>query len=671
MIINAVMPNHLNAERSSYLKQHANQAVEWMTWSQAALEKAQLEQKPILISIGYSACHWCQTMSRENFEDSYIASLMNRHFICILVDREERPDLDQVYMEAVRMFDQSAGWPLHVFCLPSGEPFWGGTFFPKEDTGQGIAPWPQVLIRISEHYRNHRDELVENSGNVIKNLIHANHTDSTSLDSWSPQFLIEATHKLCALHDDEFGGFTQSPKFPPSMKIDFLLAISESQYARKNKKFSTKVMSCVKRTLDSMAKGGIFDHIEGGFFRYSIDSNWSFPHFEKMLLENSLLVSTYSRAYRKFKNPLYRKVVQKSIHWILTEMGDETTGFASSVYSESEEQEGKYYLWSQEELNEILGNLEAGRMMEQLEPINGAGKPLYLPRLNQDEQWNEFMEKNVLSQLQAFRSKRHAPTIDHKRVASLNALVIKALIDSAIALQEKSLLEKACTMADWMKKTYYNQDLIHSILYPQGADDFKKTEPVLDDFAYWAESLLQLACYSEIVRVQSSKQFVEDAESIVEQCSRFFSDEQKAGYFFSASNSKSPPPVRKKFWYDHSSPSGNSSLLRVFSLLHQHTKKEKWKIEYLQARAGYSNIVKKDPEGMAHALTSISETTIGIPTLFVSESALPEAFQKLGDTPHRPILLDLSENEDAFILELGDTRYEMNSISEAFETLFG
>ena len=389
-----------------------------------------------------------------------------------------------------------------------------------------------------------------------------------------------------------------------------------------------------------------------------------------MLLENSLLVSTYSRAYRKLKNPLYRKVVQKSIYWILTEMGDETIGFASSVYSESEEQEGKFYLWTQEELNEILGNLEAGRMMEQLEPINGAGEPLYLPRLNEDEQWNEFMEKNVLPQLQAFRSKRHAPTIDNKRVASVNALVIKALIDSAIALQEKSLLEKACTMADWMKKTYYNQDLIHSILYPQGADDFKKTEPVLDDFACWAESLLQLASYSEIVRVQSSKQFAEDAESLVEQCCRFFGDEQRAGYFFSASNSKSPPPVRKKFWYDHSSPSGNSSFLRVFSLLYQHTKKEKWKTEYLQARKGYSNIVKKDPEGIAHALTTISETTIGIPTLSVPEVAIAETFQKLGDTPHRPILIDLSENEDAFILELGDTRYEMNSISEAFETLF-
>ena len=152
MITTGIMPNQLKAEKSSYLKQHANQAVDWMTWSHAALEKAQSEQKPILLSIGYSACHWCQTMSRENFEDSYVASLMNRHFICILVDREERPDLDQVYMEAVRMFDQSAGWPLHVFCLPNGEPFWGGTFFPKEDTGQGIAPWPQVLIRISEHY---------------------------------------------------------------------------------------------------------------------------------------------------------------------------------------------------------------------------------------------------------------------------------------------------------------------------------------------------------------------------------------------------------------------------------------------------------------------------------------------------------------------------------------
>ena len=227
------MQNKLNTEKSPYLLQHSNQEIEWMTWSPEALEKASKENKPLLISIGYSACHWCQTMSRQNFEDNYIASLMNRHFVCVLVDREERPDLDQFYMEAIRMFNQSAGWPLHAFCLPNGEPFWGGTFFPKEDIGQGLAPWPQVLIRISEHFRNHPEELIENAQNVMKNLSHGNHAECASADVWKPDLLMDAVDKVCALHDSEFGGFTPAPKFPASMKIDFLLAALESEYAKK------------------------------------------------------------------------------------------------------------------------------------------------------------------------------------------------------------------------------------------------------------------------------------------------------------------------------------------------------------------------------------------------------------------------------------------------------
>ena len=219
------MPNQLSDQSSLYLKQHANQPVEWMPWSQEAFDLSKTLDKPIILSIGYSACHWCHVMSVESFEDSYIASIMNRHFVCIKVDREERPDIDQTYIEAVRMFNQSAGWPLNVFCLPDGKPFCGGTYFPNEDKGQDIVPWPQVLMRIAEHYKREKGELEENANNVVSNLLHANDALSSTDSEWNNELLLSSAKSICDSHDDKEGGFTSAPKFPSPMKIDFLLSI--------------------------------------------------------------------------------------------------------------------------------------------------------------------------------------------------------------------------------------------------------------------------------------------------------------------------------------------------------------------------------------------------------------------------------------------------------------
>ena len=664
------MPNQLHLENSPYLRQHSLQEINWATWSNAALSRAKEEDKPILLSIGYSACHWCQTMSRENFEDSYVASLMNRHFVCILVDREERPDLDQLYMESVRMFNQSAGWPLHAFCLPNGKPFWGGTFFPKEDIGQGIAPWPQVLIRISEHYRTHKEELVENAENVSKNLIHANDADSENKDTWNAKLIVIATEKLCQLHDDKFGGFSSAPKFPASMKVDFLLSVLESQYIRNTKSIQSRINHCVEKTMDQMAMGGIFDHLDGGFFRYSRDENWSVPHFEKMILENSLLVSCFSRAFRKYKKPLYQKVISKTIQWLLDKTGDEKTGFPSSVSSESEGEEGKFYLWTQGELEEILGKDHSVKLIQKLNPIGGADSPLFLPQLSNEEDWDLNFVSNFSPKLELARSNRVPPETDPKRTLGVNAFMIKALCDSAIALKDKSLLEKACCLADWMKKSFLVEESFVPVLYPQNQNDKSNLEPVLDDLAYWAETLLHLACFSEIVRLESAEVFTDDAKFIIKQSELMFSDKVAPGYFHSASNAATPPPIRKKYWYDNSSPSGNSSLMRAFSLLYHHTKQEKWKLKYLEMRAGYPKLAQKNPEGISYALTAITDETIGIPTLSIPVKMLDECLIQLEMNPSRYLSILSNKSDDQCILSIGEKSYRTTSVADLFRILF-
>ena len=664
------MPNKLQTEKSPYLLQHSKQKIEWMTWGPEALEKASQENKPLLISIGYSACHWCQTMSRQNFEDNYISTLMNRHFVCVLVDREERPDLDQFYMEAIRMFNQSAGWPLHAFCLPTGEPFWGGTFFPKEDIGQEIAPWPQVLIRISEHFRTHPEELVENAKNVMKNLLHTNHAEFSSSAAWSPSLLIDAIDKICDLHDEKYGGFTPAPKFPPSMKIDFLVAAMESDYVKQNSIISEKVNRCIVTTLDNMANGGIFDQVEGGFFRYSVDAKWAVPHFEKMMLENSLLLATYARAFRKYRLPQYQRVVQKTLTWLLKNMGSPTKGFATSVSAESENMEGKYYVWTKPELIEILGEKTATLWMEKLELINGGDEPLFHPSLTDDNSLNAQIEKNILPRLELARSSRKPPAVDKKRMASTNAVLIQALINTSIAMKDKALLEKACELADWMNAELLDKQLIYPIAYPGNPKAIQTSELLLDDFVFWAESLLALAAVSEFVRPQSSAKYVADAIASIEQCISLFRDEKVTGFFLSSSGAKAPPPIRKKYWYDNASPSGNSALLRVFSQLHVMTKDKRWKEEYRDARSAYLNIAKKNPEAISYALTAITEESVGIVEVTAPSQARDEIFNILGEYPHRPTLFKFTGQGTTITLQVKEHREEVSSPKALMERLY-
>lgn len=651
------MPNLLAKESSLYLKQHAEQSVQWMPWGDPAFEKARKEDKPILVSIGYASCPWCQAMSRESFADEYVASIMNRHFICIKVDREERPDLDQTYMDAVRQFNQSAGWPLHAFCLPNGQPFWGGTYFPKDDLGQGIVPWPLVLMRISEHYKRAKPELIENARNVLANLEHANHAESSGETEWNNSLLLDATNTVCKKHDDENGGFTQAPKFPSPMKIDFLLAMGETQSVRSNPGQSERVDHCITRTLDSMGRGGLFDQVGGGFFRYSVDEKWQLPHFEKILCDNALLLSTYSRAYRKYKSPLYRKVVEKSLRWLLLEMGDPALGFCSTLSANYEDREGGYYLWNGEELSQILGSEDSERFKSAHHLDSLPKQDDYLPRMDQDPEIDEDIEKWLGKLSQSRKTRNRLPTRDSKKITAWNGLVLKGLVDASIALQRKDCLEMALKLADWMKNHLLDEDgQLMSIRYEE---TLPKNPGFLDDYAFWAEGLLALSSISDWIEPGSSRKFIKDAEDLARKALEQFQDEQNPGLYFAPEGLECPAPTKKKFWFDNAVPAGNSSMLRVFSSLCVLTGEELWEKEYQMARSAYSNFARKAPDGIAHALTGITEQETGLCLIRGNQMQIDSLMKKLGQKPHRPIFITNDENiGNNLALSVGKTGFQ-------------
>ena len=665
------MPNQLSSQSSLYLRQHADQPVDWMPWGKSAFEKAQREDKPVIVSIGYSSCHWCLAMSEDSFEDEFVASIMNRHFVCIKVDREERPDVDLTYLEVIRMFDQSAGWPLHLFCLSDGRPFWGGTYFPKQDKGQGIVPWPQLLMRISEHYRRAKEELIENAQNVVANLEHSNHADLSPTDVWSNSLLVDAVRTICKSHDDSSGGFSSAPKFPSPMKIDFLLAMGESAAVRSDPQLSDRIDFCVKRTLDAMARGGLFDHVGGGFFRYATDDGWEVPHFEKMLCDNALLLSTYSRAYRKYRFPLYRKIVEKTVQWLLREMGNPATGFSSSLGADSNGKEGGYYLWERNELEKIMGKKETDRIFSTQKPNSQIDPNEYLPRLQGDGEDPEE-EARLEKLLPARESRKWEISRDNKRITAWNALLLKAFVDASIALISKDCLSIACKLAEWMKENLLDDEgRLQSLLY-EDQDHASGNPAFLDDYAFWAEGLLTLSSVSEWIEPGSSFTYLRDAESLASKAMDAFRDEQSAGFFFAPKDLDCPAPGQKKFWYDNAIPSGNSSLLRVFATLYLLTGEASWERNYCEARNAYSALVPKSPHGIGHALTAIAENEIGLCCIKADEKDWDDLAQNLAAKPYRPVFLKRDENAGAKpVLTVRSTSFPaFENCEELFDSLY-
>src|SRR3954452_24864731 len=425
------MANRLAGETSPYLLQHKDNPVDWNPWGDEALARAREEDRPILLSIGYSACHWCHVMERESFEDEATADYMNANFVCIKLDREERPDLDAIYMEACMAMTGQGGWPLNVFLTPEQVPFYAGTYFPPAERG-GMPSWLRVLSAVADAWDTKRDE-IRLGGDRIARRLQGGALLEPSSDEIDPDGLDAAVDVLRQSFDPNHGGFGGAPKFPPSSAIEFLLRRGE--------------VGMTAATLRAMASGGMYDQVGGGFARYSVDDRWLVPHFEKMLYDNGLLARAYLHGWQVTGDELFRGVAVETLDWALREMRGPEGAFLSALDADSEGVEGKFYVWSVEELRSVLGDdADAAIAYFGATPQgNFEGENILTRGAEEPDRLGEIRQK-----LYEARAQRVWPGIDDKRIASWNALMISALADAGAAIERRDYVEAAAGCADFV-----------------------------------------------------------------------------------------------------------------------------------------------------------------------------------------------------------------------------
>jgi uncharacterized protein YyaL (SSP411 family) len=535
--------NHLIHESSPYLLQHAYNPVDWYPWGQEALEKAQKENKLILISIGYAACHWCHVMEHESFEDSTIAAQMNTSFVNIKVDREERPDIDDIYMTACQMSNgRGCGWPLNCFALPDGRPVWAGTYFPKED-------WSRIL--------NYFDSLYQADPGTLRELAQKITDGIKTMDEISPvssemEFDLDAVSALGqALDqrmDNELGGRTGAPKFPMPNSLMFLLR--SDQVTGKKPSESNAIV-----TLDQMAAGGIYDHIGGGFSRYSVDEKWLVPHFEKMLYDNGQLLSAYSEAYKWTKKPRYAEVIRETIAFMQRELMSEQGGFYSSLDADSEGEEGKFYVWTRSEIERALEGKDAQRFIDhyQVSDKGNWEEEKNILHTRVDANLRDSTLKDMCKSLMSERSKRIRPGLDDKILCSWNALALKGLIDAFEALGDQGILDQALQTAEFIRSTFIQDDGRLDRNYKDGKTAINA---FLDDYGLLAEA------YIALYEVTFEQDWLDLAHGLITYAQAHFSDEA-SGMFFYTSDLDPALIARKKELSDNVIPGSNSVMARV------------------------------------------------------------------------------------------------------------
>jgi uncharacterized protein YyaL (SSP411 family) len=557
------MPNRLAQETSPYLLQHADNPVDWYAWSEEALERARSEDKPILLSIGYSACHWCHVMEHESFENPAIAKLMNDNFINIKVDREERPDLDQVYMSAVQIMTGGGGWPLTVFLRPNGEPFYGGTYFPPEDA-YGRPGFPRLLANIADAYRTRQKDIQDNAQQLRQHL-NQRMQSKRGTGKIDAGILDTAAGAFDTRFDPREGGFGKAPKFPPSMSIDFLL-----RYHYRSGR--ARALEMATFTLDKMAYGGMYDQAGGGFHRYSTDERWLVPHFEKMLYDNALLARVYLDAYRVTGKALYRRITEEILDFIVREMRDPNGGFYSTQDADSEGVEGKFYVWDLAEFESVVGKEDAEILAryfnvtdygnwEHQNILNVPRPPELFCKLEKISEADlEAKVAAALPKLYAAREKRIHPGRDEKILTDWNGLALRAFADAAAYLGRDDYRKIAEANAAFLfDKLWDGQRLLHSF-----KDGRARFNACLDDYANVADGLLAL------YQLTFDEQWLRRAESLAEIIVGRFGDAAQGGFYFTATGHEELV-ARTKDFFDNATPSGNSVatdvLLRLSALL--------------------------------------------------------------------------------------------------------
>ncbi|TML28224.1 MAG: thioredoxin domain-containing protein [Actinobacteria bacterium] len=506
--------NRLAQETSPYLLQHADNPVDWYPWGDEALRRAREEDKPILLSVGYAACHWCHVMEHESFENDATASLMNEHFVCVKVDREERPDVDSIYMDAVVSLTGHGGWPMTVFLTPAGEPFFGGTYFPPEPR-HGLPSFRQLLAAVADAWRERRAEIQRDASTITEVLRRA---AQPSREPLTASLLGDAVRGLRAAFDPAWGGFGNAPKFPPASALEFLLRRGE--------------LELVTKTLDSMALGGMYDLVGGGFHRYSVDREWLIPHFEKMLYDNALLVPAYLHAWVVTENERYREVVEQTCEYMLRELRLPEGGFASAQDADTDGVEGLTYTWTEEDdvPRELLHPFEHGRFA-----------------LRGD------LDEETRARLFAEREQRPKPLRDDKVVASWNGLAVAALAEAGRRLDRRDLVDAARACAEFLLGPLSTTE--GRLLRTWRAGQARHAG-VLDDYADVANGLYELHVATGELR------WLQEARRLALLAVKLFGDDERGGFFLTPVDGEQLVS-RKKDFDDHPTPSGNSMLAYV------------------------------------------------------------------------------------------------------------
>ena len=589
--------NRLVHESSPYLLQHAHNPVDWYPWSDEAFVKAKQEDKPVLLSIGYSACHWCHVMERESFENEQIAQLMNDLFINVKVDREERPDLDEIYMNAVQMLTGRGGWPMTMFLTPDRQPFYGGTYFPPEDR-HGMPGFPRILQGVAQAYRDKPEDVQKSVEQILSALKRMSHSEDHE-HVFAPEAIGKAAEQIASAYDAENGGLGQAPKFPNPGVYELFL---RHHHHSGTKRF----LEMVIHTLTRMALGGIYDHLGGGFHRYSVDEKWLVPHFEKMLYDNAQLVRSLALLYRITGNEFFKRVMEETLDYLIREMLHSEGGFYSTQDADSEGEEGKFFVWSLMEVNQILGEKDGEifcRIYDVTELGNFEGKNILHPILTVAQAAALFKKtpdqiETLIAQakhkLLAAREARKKPLRDDKIIAAWNGLMLSGLAEAVKISDKPSFLAAANRTIQLIFTRMFSDGLLLHMY----KDGMAKQLGFLDDYAFLAIGLL------DFYEATLDRSALERAVELTEVMLREFWDSSQGSFFYTG-NSHEQLISRTKPCFDASVPSGNAKATELLLRLYHLTGKEDFRGKAEIVLRSYSHAMESQPFGFAHMLCAL------------------------------------------------------------------
>lgn len=626
--------NRLIRETSPYLLQHAHNPVDWYPWSEEAFEKAKKEDKPVLVSIGYAACHWCHVMERESFEDEKVAAYMNEHFVNIKVDREERPDVDHIYMDAVQAITGSGGWPLNVFLTPDKKPFYGGTYFPPTKAFNRPS-WLDILRFIDDAYKNRKQEVEEQAESLTQHLA-ANTSFVNNLPNetiFNGKNADEAFESIMKTADRDEGGFGRAPKFPQTFIINFLLHYA---HVRKN----NEALDQALLSLDKMIMGGIYDHLGGGFARYSTDNEWLAPHFEKMLYDNALIVSSLAEAYQMSRKEIYKQVIEETLAFTERELMDKSGGFYSALDADSEGEEGKFYVWNHEEVKDLLG--EEAQIFCDYYDITPKGNWEGKNILRNRHSLNEFSKqkniskdelKNILSRskqkLFERRVQRVRPGLDDKIILGWNALMNIAYCKAFAATENEHFRHIAERNMSFLLSAYRTEN---HLLHHTWKNGEAKHPAFLDDYA------LLIAALIELSQVSGNNNYLDHSKELTETVLNYFGDEQSPLLFYTYYGQKDVL-IRKKEVYDGATPSGNSVMAYNLYKLSIFFDKKDWRYKAEQLVGSMSDVIIKYPTSFGHWLSLFFEVISGTYEIALTGKNMKNYLGKLLNvyTPHKVV----------------------------------